>query len=195
MRSLILVTLTIMLLVSCVKSFTNNKDVLDVDKNNTRVYQSYDAITGDSLFVADSAPKLINGVWGKAATSVPRRVTHVANDSLMKVNPPYEVVRGWLKAENYYSFWLPLAIFFGILGGVAFFIKRVGKGGALAWSLFVVAGACLYGSYEAAGRKARVISEQNQKTMPIEQYRDEVKKDSMKSYWQMKYDKNELIKR
>lgn len=190
-----MISLSIMLLVSCVKSFTNNKDSLDVDKNNTRVYQNYDAITGDSLFVADSAPKLVNGVWAKVATSAPRRVTHVANDSLMKVNPRYEVVRGWLTAENYYSFWLPLAIFLAIVGAAAFFVKRTGNGRMLAYSLFVVAGACLYGSYEAAGRKARVISEQNQKTMSIEQYRDEMKKDSMRSFWQMKYDKNEINKR
>ena len=199
MKKLIFI-LAIFVFTGCVKSFTKNEDKLQsVGDNNKMATRLYPTIlpNGDTLKVADSGYRKVNGVTKLVATSPARIVRHEAIDSNMRVWPSYDIVKGWLKERNYYNFWLPLSILCFLASLLVLFVfpdKVIGRmKKATGWPLFAVAGLFFYLSFETAGRTARVTSEENSKVIPIEKYRYEKQKDNFVSFWDSLKTNNKIL--
>jgi hypothetical protein len=183
------------------KSFTNNPDRVEpVGDNNDlldRLYVTIDQ-NGDTVKVADSGFRKINGVDTKVATGPARIQMHSAPDSSMRIWPDYGTVKGWLTAEDYYDWKLPLGVVFLLCVPLILFV--VGKyfeglKKMAAWAMFAVSLIFFYLGYQFAARQPRVMSEQNSKVLPIEEYRKQKEKDKFVSFWDSLYTNNRIIKK
>lgn len=182
------------------RSFTDNPDRVEpVGDNNDlldREYVTFDK-NGDTLKVADSGWKKINGVDTRVATSAPRIQKHTAPDSSMRIWPDYGTVKGWLTFEDYYDWKLPLGLVFLACVPLILFVfgKHFEKFKKMAaWAMFAAAGICFYFGYHFAARQPRVMAEQNSKVLPIEEYRKQKAKDKFVSFWDSLRVNNRTVK-
>lgn len=194
MKKILLVAIIATSLASCTEDYANEKVKFKQSLQEKEFIKTNP--NGTPKMVADSGYR--PGPDGKPlfqATSKPRLQTYKGHDSTAHIYPPADLVKEWLGFERYYDQNILIAIACFVFAFLLLWFARKTTWVKASFMIITIPAAIFAGvGFANLTQKPFNIARENEKWMKIDDYRNELKKDStLHSYWKQKFENGEIL--